>query len=233
MSREPRCPRCGSSNVVGYGGKFECFTCKYRWGSRQFRSIGILEKRITLPLWTIIVISVIVVFAIAIPTTWLLFAQTTITVKKGNATITPVTQLPINIGDVTINAGDTWSYSVEFQITVEGGNATINGFIIGFDKPVDQLQNMFYYFGCTEIRYGSDPNNLNRGWLVGRLIEQGEIKSLWYQVLSEDGWTYYKRDGHITLEPGTWYFKVPLMAEAQHPTEDLTASFKFYLEILT
>lgn len=232
MDREPRCPRCGSLNIVGYRGEFECFTCRYRWRDRKFRSIRILGKRITLPLWVIVVISVIVTFAIAIPTTWFLFAQTTITVKKGNATVSSVVELPIDIGNVTINAGETWSYTVEFQITVEGGTATINGFIIGFDKPVDQLKNMFYYFGPTEVQFGTDPNSLGY-WGVRRLIQQGEIYSLWYQVTSEDGWTYYKYDGHITLEPGTWYFKIPLMAQAQHPTEDLTASFKFYLEILT
>jgi len=185
-----------------------------------------------LPLWVIIVITVMLTFAIAIPTTWFLFAQSTIIVKKGTATIIPVTQLPIDIGSITINAGDTWSYTIEFQITVEGGIATINGFIIGFDKPVEQLQNMFYYFGPTDFHFGKDPNNLGI-WGVRRLIQQGEIRSLWHQVSSEDGWIYYKYDGHITLEPGTWYFKVHLMAQAQHPTEDLTANFKFYLEILT
>ena len=230
MSGESRCPRCSSSNIIGYGGKYECFGCGFKRENRQPKHMKFLGKRITLPLWVIILIVAIATLAIAIPTTWYLFAQATITVKKGTAT---VTMTPVDIGSITIEAGDTWSYTVEFQVTIEGGTATIDGFIIGFDKSVEQLQNMFYHFGPTDFRFGNEPDNVNSIWDVRRLIQGGEVSSLWHQVTSEDGWTYYKYDGHYSLTPGTWYFKVHIDGTTQYPTEDLTANFKFYLDILT
>jgi len=33
MEKELRCPHCGSSNIVGYEGNFECFSCGYQWSN--------------------------------------------------------------------------------------------------------------------------------------------------------------------------------------------------------
>ena len=229
MGKELLCPKCGSSNIVIYKRACECFDCGYKW--RKSQSERILGRKIALPLWLIVIIALLVITAVAIPVSWYLFAQASITVKKGSATVTIT---PVDIGSVTIDAGNQWRYTAEFSITVEGGTATIDGIIIGFDQPPEHIENMFYSFGISEVEWGNDPDVMTSEWTnILPFIIEGQVTSYWQQVASENGWTYYKYGGHYSLTPGTWYFKVYISGTAQYPTEDLTANFKFYFDVLT
>ena len=40
-----RCPRCGSGNVIGYKGEWECMNCGYKWMSVEESSIAYQKQK--------------------------------------------------------------------------------------------------------------------------------------------------------------------------------------------
>lgn len=40
-----RCPRCGSSNVIGYKGEWECMNCGYKWMPVEESSIAYQKQK--------------------------------------------------------------------------------------------------------------------------------------------------------------------------------------------
>jgi len=227
MGKELLCPKCGSSNIVGYKRFYECFYCGYKW-----RTNGLRKRRVILFISCLAIIILVVAAVLAISSTWYLIGSGKVTIKGGS---TPpgasIVVVPFDIGNVTIDAGTEWRDTFLANITFEGTPADrfyIKQVILGFNAPPEELKESLYKFEvlyCRPLDSGAACTGL------GNFLYSGNI--YWEQVLAENGWYYYAVNisNPESFTVGEVRRGVQLSIVTWYPSEDVSFDMKIYFKI--
>ena len=215
MVKELYCPKCGSSNVVGYKRVYECFDCGYKWSKT-------ISRR-AIPLWVILA-SLVIAVAIAVPATWYLIAQGRITIKaapEGAVTVETIQPTAADLGNITLNPGETAYFPLVFKVRVEERPFYLKALEIGYNPCCPPK-----LFSIASCRWGASIDSMNQSCFES----YSAVASL-----QEDNWSYYeyKPSYHATdvvLDPGEYYFNITLGLDAGYPDQDITFDFRIYAD---
>jgi len=223
MKEEIFCPNCGSSNIVGYKGSYECFDCGYKWKKSHVKKLSL--RREIIPLWKVLlIISLIIAIAVAVPATWHLIAQGRITIKaapKGAVTVEPIEPSSADLGNITLNPGETFYLPLIFKVKIEDVPFHFSKLYVGYNPCPPKL------FHIKSCRWGTSLDSMSQ-----TCFEEYSIGA----SLTEDNWRYYeyKPEYHATnviLDPGEYYFNITLALDTGYPEQNITFDFKVYIEL--
>ena len=213
-----RCPRCSSGNIVGFKNSYECFNCGYAW-KRSSLGRSVTIKEFFIPSWVMLLIALILVVAVAVPVSWRLLAQGTIMIKaapKGSITVETIDPPGGDFGNIVLNPGEGKTIDVIFRINVTGRAYAIEGIYLGYNPYPP-----YKYFSPQECYYGNSLTNMTRN--CGNYIGGGG-------GYREGDWVYQRYYFNFPgLEPGTYYLKLTFSMEPSYPDQDVSFSFKMYI----
>jgi hypothetical protein len=215
-----RCPKCGSSNVVGFKNSYECFDCGYLW-KKSTLSRSVTIKKFSIPLWAMLLLISIIVIAAAVPASWRLLAQGGITIKAaptGSIVIETISPQAGDFGSITLEPGEERAITIDFRVDVVGRAYELEGIYVGYNPYPP-----YKYLSFQVCTYGTSLDTIHLNRCDNHIIQEG-------RAYSEEGWTYDKLVlSFPKLRPGVYYFRLLFHIEPSYPEQDISFNFKIYI----
>ena len=218
-----RCPNCGSSNVVSFKNSYECLDCGYVW-KKSSLSRSLTIRKFSIPLWAILLLISVIVVAVAVPATWRLLAQGSVTIKAtpaGSVTVETISPQGGDFGSIVLEPGEERTIDIVFKVEVVGRAYGLEGIYIGCN-PYDPFECLSF----STCSYGNGSSLDSMPYRCDNYISyQGPF--------IEDGWTYRKLVLNFPeLKPGTtYYFRLAFHIEPSYPDQDVSFNFKIYINL--
>ena len=204
---------------MGFKNSFKCYDCSY-YCRKSILGRNVALRWFSVPLWFMLLMLSIVVIAIAVPTSWRLLAQGSITIRAataGSATVETIDPPGGDFAGMVLESGQGLARDIVFKVDVSGVAYVIEGIYVGYNPypPYKRLR----FLDC---RYGNSPTNMS-----GNCFRYVGMSGSSY---SENGWVYDKWNFDFpTLTPGRYYLKLALYLEPSYPEQDTSFNFKIYI----